>query len=93
MLWLQFIGGGLTEATSVFVATLGGDLGPILSSWFGLYSLCISMIKATVQLISIFANALLTDFQMLPRLVVRGWRPRLPISCFPYYPRSPMAVA
>ncbi|CAM9895061.1 unnamed protein product [Ectocarpus sp. 6 AP-2014] len=50
MLWLQFIGGGLTEATSVFVAILGGDLVPILSSWFGLYSLCISMIQATVQL-------------------------------------------
>lgn len=50
MLWLQFIGDGLTEATSVFVAILGGDLVPILSSWFGLYSLSISMIQATVQL-------------------------------------------
>lgn len=50
MLWLQLIGGGLTEAASIFVAILGGDLVPTISSWFGLYSIWIGMAHALAKL-------------------------------------------
>ncbi|CBJ26342.1 expressed unknown protein [Ectocarpus siliculosus] len=46
---VQLIAGGLTEASSIFFAVMGGGTVSIVSAWFGLYSLVMTTMLAVYR--------------------------------------------
>lgn len=46
---VQMVAGGMTEASSIFVAVMGGGTVSIVSAWFGLYSLVMTTMLAVYR--------------------------------------------
>ncbi|CAN0025942.1 unnamed protein product [Ectocarpus fasciculatus] len=46
---VQMVAGGMTEASSIFVAVMGGGTVSIISAWFGLYSLVMTTMLAVYR--------------------------------------------